>query len=274
MHDERGPYSIVRKPGDTPPKLPGRVLVREDAGEAADTLAADLFGLASTAARNHGEAHIALQATPAIEPLLRVLLIDPTFRWFPWEKTHVWLVDEVWRETVDETGDARLRYPVLRDYIVEHSGIPAANVHAIGSGGVDEGVRAAAEIGARQYADALRAALIWRTTGSARMDVCVLTVMPTKIEGIALAADYLDESGDVAIMGVRIEDEVGAGKSEVCASSMTPAMVSRSECVCVLAAGAAVRPHVVAWDMGERKVRGVPMAGEMRWYVDRDACPE
>ena len=70
--EDAGPIDIVTRPGDRPPRLPGKVLVRDTAHEAIDALAADVFLAATGAARAHSEVHIAIAVSDAIVPLMRV----------------------------------------------------------------------------------------------------------------------------------------------------------------------------------------------------------
>lgn len=255
MH-ESGPIDIVTRPGDRPPRLPGKVVVRDATLDAVDALAADLFLIATGAARAHSEVHIAIAVSDAIVPLLRTLMIDPGLRAFPWERTHVWLVDEFWHddsEHPDHAPETRAsRAPLLHEWLVEPSGIPASHVHVF-----------PADDPPTAYADQIRASLIWREKGSERMDILLLAPDATGPDFLALAPDLHDANGSIALAR-------WVGERRV---AMTRAMARRSEFIAVLATGASARDVVSAWSSRRVPFPAIPLAGELRWYLDRDACP-
>ena len=66
-------------------------------------------------------------------PFYRRLMVDPTFREFPWKRTHLWLVDE---RRVPLTDD-RSNWAHIASILLDHSDIPRAHAHAIDATAVD-----------------------------------------------------------------------------------------------------------------------------------------
>lgn len=247
--------------------------MRDDADDALDALAAELYMIASGAARAHGAAHLAVAISPIVERLLRRLMIDPVLREFPWDRSHVWLVDERWGAG-GGGGDASCAHEgygekglLLREWLVGHSGIPESHVHAFTRESAGEDVASIA----RRMDDEARAALVWRSRGQERMDAWIAGVdaMEASLgwsDGMVLAPDRADGA-----VGLVLADACGDGAVARCA--MTRAMAARSEFVGILATGEMSRPIVRAWASRTRPAPIVPIAGELRWYLDRDACP-
>lgn len=247
--EDAGPIDIVTRPGDRPPRLPGKVLVRDTAHEAVDALAADVFLAATGAARAHSEVHIAIAVSDAIVPLMRTLMIDPGLREFPWDRAHLWLVDELWRSEPREPD----RAPQLHEWLVEPSGIPRAHVHTFQQG----------ENPAAAYADQIRASLIWREKGAERMDILLLAPDAIGPDLLPLAPDAHDADGAIALAAPISDTRI----------AMTRAMARRSEFIAILATGESSRDAVAAWSSRRVPFPAMPLAGEVRWYLDRDACP-
>ena len=118
-------YELVARP--PAPKLPGTVVLREDADTLVDAVAADLLIQAHNCVRAFGDFHLALSggSTPVV--LYQRLMIDPAYRELPWARTHLWIVDER-RVPFD---DDRSNYKMINEIIGDHSGIPAEQVHPI-----------------------------------------------------------------------------------------------------------------------------------------------
>lgn len=239
-------------------------MVRDTVHDAVDAMAADVFLTATGAARAHAEVHIAIAVSDAIVPLMRTLMIDPGLRDFPWDRTHLWLVDEQWGVGVEEgvapgepAGDsAPQRAPLLHEWLVEPSGIPHSHVHTFAFG----------DDPAAAYADQLRASLVWRDKGSERMDILLLAPDPTGPELLALAPDTHiphEPSSPVALAAAIERNRI----------AMTRAMARRSEFIGILAAGEGARAPIAAWSSRQVAFPAMPLAGELRWYLDRDACP-
>src|SRR5690606_31753308 len=77
-----------------PPRLTGEVHVAATADQLYDDLAMLLLGVASDAVAQRDAFHLALSGGSTPEPFYMRLVIDPRFRGLPWDRTHLWIVDE------------------------------------------------------------------------------------------------------------------------------------------------------------------------------------
>lgn len=166
-------------------RLPGKMVTRETSDLAIDALLADVFLHATNCVRSFGDFHLAISASPEIEPALMRLMYDPGYREFPWQRTRVWMVDEL-DVALD---DPRRRWTRIADTILACSGIPQDQCL-----GMDESL----DIGA--YQQAIRGHLEWRERGHDRIDCCLFaTSERSHIEAIAPA--------DAAVKHVRLDPE-------------------------------------------------------------------
>ncbi len=105
--------------------LRGTRIIIPDTDLLIDTLCSELVRIAFDAARSRGEFHIALSGGSTPEPLYRRLVIDPRYRFLPWEMAHVWLVDE--RCVPPDDSDSN--YRMIRESVLDHVEIPSDQVH-------------------------------------------------------------------------------------------------------------------------------------------------
>lgn len=254
-------------PGSPLPKpdLPGTVVVRESADETLDPLAADLLFQAKGCVRAFGDFHLALSGGSTPEPLYRRLMYDPNYRDLPWKRTHLWIVDER-RAPLD---DDRSNFKMIRETIVLHSDIPAEQVHPI------EAMSDTADV---DYEAELKEHLGWREKGHDRLDFVLLGMGGDGHTASLFPRSPALESGErLVVMNsgptVTPPDRV----------TMTYKMLNASRFVGVLVVGEKKRAAMVkvAAAKGRRReltpelpILGVmPLAGELRWYLDRGACP-
>lgn len=277
------------------PRLPGVVVVRATPDGVLDAAAADFLVQANNCVRSFGDFHLAISMT-GTEALLRRLMYDPALRDLPWKRTHLWMVDE-WDVPAD---DPRRLFPLLQQLVVDPSDIPPGQVHAIpvaadaaGSGGRGEESPAAA------YEAMLREVLGWREKGHDRLD-CVLlggpgsaSVQPFQETNTGTLRTEHPAPGaddDVPHAGERLV-RVLPGRSlaaDVDLVTMTARMLRGSRLVSVVAMGAEHRGLVERASQAPRGPRRgesddaarefprsglVPLAGELRWYLDAEACP-
>lgn len=106
-------------------KLPGHVHVSPDTEELFDHLGSALLGAAQKAVQERGVFHMALSGGGTPEPFYVRLVTDPKFRFFPWEKTHVWIVDE---RCVPEDHE-KSNIKMIREAMTDHVPIKRGNVH-------------------------------------------------------------------------------------------------------------------------------------------------
>ncbi|MCC6580713.1 MAG: 6-phosphogluconolactonase [Phycisphaeraceae bacterium] len=109
------------------PRLWGLVIVREERDDLFAELAQLLMRSAISAISARGECHLALSGGTTPEPFFIRLVTDPHYRAFPWEKTHVWLVDER-RVPLDH---AQSNFGMIREILLDHVVIRKRCMHPI-----------------------------------------------------------------------------------------------------------------------------------------------
>ena len=117
----------LAKPTLIGPPLPGEVIVAETAEGLIDGLSAEMVAQAEACVRQFGDFHLALSGGSTPQPLYERLMYDPNCRSLPWARTHLWFVDE--RSVPFD--DERSNYRMIKETIVDHSGIPREQVHPI-----------------------------------------------------------------------------------------------------------------------------------------------
>ncbi len=263
------PFEVHRPPAA--PRLPGTVIMRPDAGDTLDALAADIVAQAAACIRKFGDFHIALSGGSTPLPLYRLMMFDPDYRALNWRKTHLWIVDER-RVPFD---DERSNYNHIHGIIVEHSDIPRSQVHPI---------LATRDDADTHYERALRESLEWREKGQDRLD-CVVLGMGGDGHTASLfphSRALRDHSMPPRMVLVNSGPEVTPPDRV----TMTQHLINASRMVCVLVTGEGKRDTiarvaaasaegdlatVTADDLPILSIR--PKAGELRWYLDADACP-
>ena len=103
----------------------GRREIERDVDDLIDKLAWELCEFGLKRVEEAGEFHLALSGGTTPERLFTRLMIDPRFRVLPWTKTHLWQVDDRCVPMEDERSNARM----LRELLIDHSGIPANQAH-------------------------------------------------------------------------------------------------------------------------------------------------
>jgi 6-phosphogluconolactonase/glucosamine-6-phosphate isomerase/deaminase len=246
------PIKVARRP-----RLPGVVVLRESPDQMIDALLAELFIHARSCVRAFGDFHLAISAVPAVEPALRRLMYDLNYREFPWTRTRLWLVDDV---AVPEE-DPRSRRVLLRELIVELSGLPPEQYHAM---------EATDPRAAEAYEARLREHLGWREKGHDRLDFVLLGLHPSgEIAGHAAGPP---RATDALVERIPAEGDM----PERVAMSMT--LINASRFVAIVAAGPAMREPLLALEGAATRSRELPvtriapLAGELRWFVDAAAC--
>lgn len=269
-------------PAPVAPKLPGAVVMREDADATIGALAADMMLHALNCVRVFGAFHLALSGGSTPFPLYTRLMIDPVFRHFPWAKTHVWMVDE---RRVPEDDD-RCNFKMIRETIGAHSGIPEEQLHPMPALATDADL---------VYQRTLRETLGWREKGHDRLDFVLLgmgsdghtaSLFP---RSTALLADL--HNGRPRAAGLRGPNEpdlvrinTGPEVTPPDRITLTLPMINAARFIAVLVTGAGKRPMIErlvaaesaghnAAPIADLPILGVrPIAGELRWYIDPAAA--
>lgn len=236
------------------PALAGTVVVRPDVDALIDALLADLFIHAGNCVRAFGDFHLAVSATREIEPVLRRLMYDLSYRDFPWGRTRVWMVEEL--DVPDE--HEQQRWPGVRDHISDVSGIPAEQSHRIFAREPDAAIR---------FESLLREHLGWREKGHDRLDFVLLPLQCDLHIG--------------GVIGVQGDDAplVAMEQGPVRRTAITTRLVNGARLVAVFAPGIAEQV-AQAVEMRARKQQDTarpasllsPRAAELRWYLDHAAC--
>ncbi len=267
---------VARPPA---PKLPGTVVLREDSDALVDAVAADLLLQAHNCVRAFGDFHLALSggSTPIV--LYQRLMIDPAYRELPWARTHLWIVDER-RVPFD---DERSNYKVINEIIGDHSGIPAEQVHPI---------FAMADNADALYTQTLRDVLGWREKGHDRLDFVLLGMgadahtaslfphSPALLESLE-AARPAPKGGPARELPL-VRMNAGPTVTPPDRVTMMLPLINASRFIAVLVTGKGKRETIRrvqarAGDPAaatELPVLGVrALGGELRWYLDYEACP-
>ena len=146
------------------PLLPGVTQLRDSDEDAMESLLADLLIHAKNCVRTFGDFQLALPGDECCIPLYRRLMYGIEYRWLPWKRTHLWLIDE----RIDDEGNVS-KAPVLRDFLVDHAGLPPEQFHVIEPSGSSP---------AREYEVNLQEVLSWRERGQDRLDYVLLGLVP------------------------------------------------------------------------------------------------
>jgi 6-phosphogluconolactonase len=272
-------YQVVPRP--PLPVLPGTVIVREDADGAVDAVAADLLIQAHNCVRAFGDFHLALSGGSTPVALYQRLMIDPAYRELPWARTHLWIVDERRVPFDDERSNSKM----IGEIIGEHSGIPPEQVHPI---------FAMAEDADERYAQAIRDVLGWREKGHDRLDFVLLGMgtdghtaslfprSPALMESLeAVRPRAGGEAGacrELPLMRINAGPQVTPPDR---VTMMLP-LINASRFIGILVTGKGKRETVRRVEGGvgnagapaDLPILGVrPLGGELRWYLDYEACP-
>jgi 6-phosphogluconolactonase len=217
-------------------------------------------------------------------PLYQRLMIDPAYRNMPWTRTHLWIVDER-RVPFD---DDRSNFKMIEEIIGAHSGIPPEQVHPMFP---------LAEDADEQYAAKLREVLGWREKGHDRLDFVLLgmgsdghtaSLFPRSQalrESLQLAGAKGGPLADSPSKVPLVRINSGPAVTPPDRVTMMLPLINASRFIALLVTGSgkqAALERVVERsrrpftpDLAEElPVLGLrPLAGELRWYLDFDACP-
>lgn len=230
------------------PTLPGAVVVAKTADDAVSAVAADLFMQAVSCVRAFGDFHLAVTGHERLAPIYRRLMYDPPLREFPWMRTHLWMAEQP-----HEAAGAG--FALVKDLIVDHSGIPRQQVHPIDPGRDRPDV---------WYESELKESLAWREKGHDRMDFVLLSPLAWS------EAERCDGA----------EDEVRLYRSTSERVIASPRLLNAARAVAIFATGSDSRATVRRLENGgvnewERTLAGLDLVGgETRWYLDQAACSD
>ncbi len=253
------PYQVEGRALAGPP-LPGEVIVAETADKLIDLLAAELIVQANACVRRFGDFELALSGGSTPQPLYERLMYDPDARRLPWQRTHLWLVDE----RVVGPDDPRRNFTMINETIVQHSDIPREQVHAID---------AQSETADVDYEQELREVLQWRQRPEDRLDFVLLGM------GADGHTASLFPFHDVLRERKRLVRRVTCPSADPPQRiTMTYPLINAARVVAVLVTGAAKATTLERLAKGrearqELPIKGVrPVRGELKWFLDAAAC--
>jgi 6-phosphogluconolactonase len=252
-------YDLQERPLVGPP-LPGEVIVAETADKLIDLVAAELVVQAKACVRALGDFGLALSGGSTPQPLYERLMYDPDCRQLPWVRTHLWMVDE---RSVP-FNDPRSNYRMINETIVDHSGIPADQVHPI---------MAMSETADVEYEAKLREVLQWREAGEDRLDFVLLGM---GADGHTASLFPFNEVLDDTENLVRRVTAPAADPPQ--RVTMTYPLINSARVIAVMVSGAAKAEALqrIAAGQDSREalpIKGVrPVNGELKWFLDVEAC--
>ena len=242
------------------PPLPGDAVVAETADELIDLVAADLLVQAKYCVGQLGDFQLALCGGATPQSLYKRLMYDPNFRQLPWPRTHLWLVDE----RCLPLDDQRSNFRMINETIVDHSGIPAEQVHPM------PGLSATADV---DYERTLREVLEWRERGEDRLDFILLEMgAGGEVAGLFPHTEPLREARRLVRFNAGPEPASGERLT------MTFPLINAARFIAVLVTGEAKAATLERVSTGrasadELPIKGVrPINGELKWYLDTEAC--
>lgn len=214
----------------------------EDPEAALDMLAADLFVQSSGCVSSFGHFHLALSHAPGVERLVMKLMTDPKYRTIPWDRTHVWSVDE----GTLEPGHPEHAMTHWGELIAEPGEVPRDQLHPIAGHRPDA---------PGLYEGELIAHLEWRERGHDRLDYVILGEDPALLSGTD------DPMG--RLVGL------SADQSRV---RMTRRLLNASRTIAVVGLGGSGRDLVDRVRADHALVGLSPGAGSLKWFLDAYAC--
>lgn len=258
------PIEIVE---DTPialPKLPGSVVAANTPERLHERLGGELMVHALDCVNRFGSFHLALSGGGTPMPFYTRLMTDPNYRAMPWRRTHLWIVDERRAPFEDDASN----YKHIHEIIVDHSDIPAAQVHPILAMEPDAPA---------QYERALREALGQRESagadGSGGLDFVLL--------GMGDNGHTASLFPETAVLDERVRwvsTCEGPTVTPPPRVTMTYPLINAARFVAVLVVGAnkaAMISRVANGndDFHALPIKGIrPRDGALSWYLDRAAC--
>ncbi len=257
---DQEPYDIVDD-SFSAPALPGRVVASPTADDVFSALGADLLVHANNCVRAYGDFHLALSGGSTPMPFYQCLMVDPRFRQFPWERTHLWMVDE---RCVDPDDD-RCNFKHIRETIVEHVDIAPHQVHPM---------NAQCPGAASAYDALLRETLAWRERGHDRLDFVLLGMGSD-----GHTASLFPHSPALHEASAFVAHNDGPTVTPPARVTMTYPFLNASRFLAVLVIGQAKHQtlcrvaNAQRSDASQWPIRGIaPVGGELQWYLDRAAC--
>lgn len=247
--------------------LIGHVHPAPDSEQLFDDLGSALLGAAQKAIDQRGVFHMALSGGGTPEPFYIRLVTDPKFRGFPWEQTHVWIVDE---RCVPEDHD-KSNIKMIREAMTDHVPIKRSAVHPMPVLDDDP---------AKTYEEELSAAF----GGLKHPDVPRLDFILLGMGGDAHTASLFPESPALSITDRWIATNDGQRVVPPPRVTMTYPLINHGREVVVLLVGGGKHETLKRIEAqlatGQPNANELPITGidpsahggELTWYLDQAAA--
>jgi 6-phosphogluconolactonase len=242
------------------PPLPGEVIVAETADKLIDLVAAEIVVQAKACVREFGDFELALSGGSTPQPLYERLMYDPDCRQLPWVRTNLWIVDE----RAVPFNDPRSNFRMINETIVDHSGIPAEQVHPI---------MAVSETADVEYEAKLREVLQWRQRGDDRLDFVLLGMGSDGHTASLFPFNEVLQETESLVR--RVTAPVADPPQRV---TMTYPLINAARVVAVMVTGPTKAEAVQRLAGGRESrealpIKGVrPVNGVLKWFLDAEAC--
>jgi len=235
------------------PDLPGAVVAVPAVDELIDHVAADMIVHAENCVREFGDFHVALSGAAVFERLYVRLMYDPSYRRLPWRRTHLWFVEDL----AVPGDDERSAFRMINETLGEHADIPPEQFHRI---------FAESETADVDYESQIRDVLGWREKGQDRFDYVLLSM------GAGGTTEGAKTDNDVDRLVLRSGATDPGTPARV---ALTFPFINAARFVAVFVTGeanAAVVRELAAGEAGGMPIAVAPINGELKWYLDADAC--
>lgn len=252
--------------------LTGNVIVGKDTRFVLESLSIALGEAAAQAVEERGVFHLALSGGSTPEPFYMLMATHPDQRLFPWQQTHIWIVDE---RCVPES-DERSNIKMIRESLTEHVPIRKRQVHAMPVMETD-----AAAI----YIDELNH--VFRSDGHNSRDDHDVPRLDFVLLGMgddAHTASLFPNSDALAVNDKWIAVNDGPAVTPPKRLTMTYPLLNAARELAVLAVGEKKRATLQAIDTAMREgtanvnnlpITGInPNDGELTWFLDATAAGE
>jgi 6-phosphogluconolactonase len=220
-----------------------------------DDVAGVIVAAAMRAVEARGTFHLALSGGTTPEPVYVRLMIDPRWRVMPWDRTHLWLVDERLVPHEDERSNFRM----IHETLAAHVPMRWRQVHPMPIADDD---------GAARYEQELA-----RHVGDGRLDFVLLGM---GVDGHT--ASLFPHAAAVRESQRHVVIDKGPGVTPPPRITMTLPLLNCAREVAVLVTGGAKaaalrRIEAAGVDPVALPITGVqPSDGELTWYLDREAA--
>lgn len=223
--------------------------------------AANISSLLIRAVQSRGRAMVALSGGSTPRGVYSLLGSEPTRSQIPWEKVHLFWGDE---RCVPPT-DAESNFRMVNETLLQHIIIPSQNVHRIPGEGSPESA-------AKAYESELRKAFPLNPAATPDFDVMVLGLgADGHIASLFPGTPVLEERQRL-VVSVFVE------KVRPHRITMTFPVINNAHQILVLVSGtskAGILAQVLQGDpllFPAQRIQ--PVAGKLRWLVDRDAASQ